>query len=272
MRKTAMEKLIVTVTTANAWIFPEAKNYPTTPEEIAETVFRCYEAGASIAHVHLPKNKCKKTVTLIRGKCDIIIQAGMSSDPIQKRRELFDAKPDMVSIILNHHDEAFPGIEMNRLHPRKELEAYCKVCRRTGIKAEFEVWHHGSVWNLKYLVEKKLLDPPYFLTLFLGWPGGTWSPPTKDELAHRIQYLPDHCVCSVSVMGPDQNVILPYAIELGKHVRIGTEDYPYLKKDVVAKDNAELVSKIVKISREKGRDIADPSEARSIIGIHKKRM
>ena len=31
------EKLIVTVTTANAWIYPEAKNYPKTPEEIAET-------------------------------------------------------------------------------------------------------------------------------------------------------------------------------------------------------------------------------------------
>ena len=83
--KTEQEKLIVTVTTANAWIYPEAKNYPKTPEEIAETVYRCYSEGASIAHVHLPKNASKKTVELIREKCDIIIQAGMSSDPINER-------------------------------------------------------------------------------------------------------------------------------------------------------------------------------------------
>ena len=262
------QKLIVTVTTANAWIYPEATNFPTTPEQIADTVFHCYEEGASIAHVHLPKKACKKTVTLIREKCDIIIQAGMSSDPIQKRRELFDSKPDMVSIILNHHDEAFPGIELNRLHPRKELENYCRVCQKIGVKQEFEVWHHGSVWNLNYLVKKHLIDAPYFLTLFLGWPGGTWSPPTKDELSHRLRYLPSKSVCSVSVMGPDQEVILPFAIEIGKHVRVGTEDYPYIKKGVLAKNNTELVRKIVKIGKEKGRELADPSEARKIIGIH----
>jgi 3-keto-5-aminohexanoate cleavage enzyme len=68
-------------------------------------------------------------------------------------------------------------------------------------------------------------------------------------------------------MGPDQEVILPLVIELEKHVRVGTEDYPYLKKRVLAKDNTELVRKIVKIGKEKGREIADPSEARKMIGI-----
>lgn len=268
--KTAQEKLIVTVTIANAWIYPEAHNYPTTPEEIAETVYECYSQGASIAHVHLPRNHCKKTVDLIREKCDIIIQAGMSSDPIQKRKELFASKPDMVSIILNHHDEVFLNTEVNRLHPRKELKDYCRLCRNTKIKSEFEVWHHGSVWNLNYLIEKQLVEKPYFLTLFLGWPGGTWSPPTKDELMHRIRYLPRECVCSVSVMGPASEKILPYAIEIGNHVRVGTEDYPYLKKGILAKNNAELVRKIVKVSTKRGRAIADPLEARKIIGIKKK--
>jgi len=265
--KASQEKLIVTVTTANAWIYPEAKNYPKTPEEIIENTIKCYEAGASIAHIHLPKHNIKKTVDLIRDQCDIIIQGGMSSDPIDERKELFDAKPDMVSIILNHHDECFKEIEVHRLHPRKELENYCRLCQKTKIKPEFEVWHHGSIWNLNYLVTKKLVDKPYFLTLFLGWPGGTWSPPTSDELLHRIKYLPIDSVCSVSVMGPDQEIILPLAIMHGKHVRVGTEDYPYIKKKVLAKDSSELVKKIVQLSKEKGREIADPSEARKIIGI-----
>jgi 3-keto-5-aminohexanoate cleavage enzyme len=262
------EKIIITVTIANAWIYPEAKNYPKSPEEIAETIYRCYNEGASIAHVHLPKNDCKKTVELIREKCDIIIQGGMSSDPIKERNELFESKPDMVSVILNHHDEYFSGIEVNRLHTREEMKDYCKLCKEKKIKPEFEVWHYGSIWNLNYLIDKKLVDKPYFLTQFLGWPGGTWSPPKKDVLEHRIKYLPDGCLCSVSVMGPDQDIILPYAIDLKMHVRVGTEDYPYLKKGVLAKDNSELVRKIVKIIKKKDREIANPSEARKIIGIH----
>jgi len=267
MKKSIEEKLIVTVTSANAWMYPEAKNYPITPEEITENTIKCYEQGASIAHIHLPKRNIKKTIDLIRDKCDIIIQGGMSSDPVDKRNELINAKPDMMSIILNHHDECFKEVELNRLHPREELEEYCKICRRTGIKPEFEVWHYGSIWNLNYLIDKKLLDKPYFLTLFLGWPGGTWSPPTTDEFLHRIKYLPKESICSVSVMGPEQEIILPLAIKEGKNVRIGTEDYPYLKKGVLAKDSSELVKKIVKISKELGREIADPSEARKILKI-----
>ncbi|TFG12947.1 MAG: 3-keto-5-aminohexanoate cleavage protein, partial [Promethearchaeota archaeon] len=34
-----------------------------------------------------------------------------------------------------------------------------------------------------------------------------------------------------------------------------------------AKNNAELVSRMAKISREMNREIADPSEARKIIGL-----
>jgi 3-keto-5-aminohexanoate cleavage enzyme len=263
----AKGKLIVTVTLANPWIYPEANNYPQTLEEIAGMACRCCEEGASIAHIHAPKGACSRTIELIRERCDIIVQIGMSSEPLEERREVFEAKPDMMSIILNHHDEYFHQIEVNRLHPRNELEEYCKLCQETGIKPEFEVWHYGSIWNLNYLIERNLVGRPYFLTQFFDWPGGTWSPATPDEFFHRMRYLPPNCLCSTSVMGPKQNLILPLAIATGYHMRIGTEDYPYIKKGILAKDNAELVRKIVNISRGMGREVATPAEARKMIGI-----
>ena len=48
---------------------------------------------------------------------------------------------------------------------------------------------------------------------------------------------------------------------------VGTEDYSFIKKGVPAKANAELVSIMVRISKEMGREVADPSEARKILGI-----
>ena len=55
------------------------------------------------------------------------------------------------------------------------------------------------------------------------------------------------------------------AILLGGHVRVGMEDNPYLAPGEYARHNAQLVEKIVRISRELGRDIATPAEARKII-------
>ncbi len=259
--------MIITATTANSWIFPNVKNWAETTDALIEDVVQCYEAGAAIAHVHLPRGEEADTVKRIRERCDIIIQGGMSSYPIEDRAPDFYAKPDMLSIILNHHDEHFTGIAVNQLHDLDELEQYCITCKKFNIKPEWEVWHTGSYWNLEYLIDKGLLEPPHVLTLFFNWPGGTWSPPTPDEYLHRVKYMPENCLHTVSIMGNEQTKIAMLSIANGGNVRIGTEDYPFIKEGRPAKNNAELVSRMIKISREMNREVADPSEARKIIGI-----
>lgn len=262
-----LEKLVITATTANSWIHPDVKNWAETTEALVADVVKCAEAGAAIAHVHLPMGQEVETVKMIREQCDVIVQAGMSSYPIEQRESMFKAKPDMLSIILNHHDEHFTKLSVNQLHPLEELERYCRRCSQLRVKPEWEVWHTGSYWNLRYLIDKGLLKPPHVLTLFFNWPGGTWSPPTPDEYLHRVRYMPPDCIHSVSVMGEEQMKIVGLAIGTGGNVRVGTEDYPFIKQGVPAKNNAEIVSRTVRLSREMGRETADPSEARKLIGL-----
>lgn len=258
---------MITVTTANSWIYPEAKNWATNVDGLIADVVQSYEAGAAIAHIHLIPGQEKEIVDRIRERCDIIIQAGMSSDPIDARQALFSAHPDLASIILNHHDESFTSIEVYRLHTREELEQYCKKCKNYHVKPEWEVWNTGSLWNLKFLINKKLLDPPYFLSSFFNWPGGAWSPPDPDEFFLRKKYYPSNSLYTVSTMGPEQTIIATLAILHDGHVRVGTEDYPYIREGVLAKNNAEIVARMVRLSKELGRDVATPSEARKMIGI-----
>lgn len=263
-----MEKLILTATTANSWIHPELKNWATSTESLIEDAVRCAEAGASILHVHLPRSpEAGRMVRRIRERTDAIIQAGMSSYPVEKRLTDFEARPDMISIILNHHDEHFSQMHVNQLHPLEEFEEYGKKCRQFGIKPEWEVWHTGSYWNLRYVMEKGWFAGSQVLTLFFGWPGGTWSPPTPESYLHRVQYMPQDCHHSVSVMGKEQTSIAALAIASGGHVRVGTEDYPFIREGVPAKSNAEIVSRMVRISAEMGRGVATPAEARSILGL-----
>jgi 3-keto-5-aminohexanoate cleavage enzyme len=51
------------------------------------------------------------------------------------------------------------------------------------------------------------------------------------------------------------------------HVRVGLEDNLYYSKGVLAKSNAELVERVVKIAREYGREIASPKEAKKILNL-----
>lgn len=263
------EKVIITATTANSWIYPDLKNWADSIDDLIEDVIKCYEAGAAIAHIHLPRGHEKEVVERIRERCDVIIQAGMSSESIPKRSGDFEAKPEMMSIIPNHHAEHFSETILDVLHPIKELEDYCIKLKGAKIRPEWEVWHTGSYWNLQYLIEKELLDwsKPHILTLFFNWPGGTWSPPTYDEYMHRKKYMPPECVHTVSVMGKEQMKLLVFVITHGGNIRVGTEDYPFIKKGKPAKNNAEIVKQYVEISKKLGLDVADPSEARKILSL-----
>ena len=134
---------------------------------------------------------------------------------------------------LDHHEPPRRGFRGGR-HPcarhREELEEYAKLSAEYGVKLEFETWHTGGIWNLEYLIGKKLIEPPYFTSLFFGWPGGSWSPPTVEEYSYRRRYLPEGSLATVSIMDERQVDILAATIVAGDHIRVGTEDYPFNKK------------------------------------------
>ena len=201
----------------------------------------------------------------MRDRCDILVQCGMSSLPVAARMDVFRQHADMVSVILNHHDEAFARTDFHVLHPREELAEYARLCRDNDVVPEFEVWHHGSIWNLRWLIERELVKPPYVTTLFFGWPGGTWSPPTVEEYLYRRRSMPDGCVCTVSVMGVQQADVAAAAVAHGDHVRVGTEDYPRARDGGVAATH-ELVAEAAGIARAAGRPLATVAQARQVIG------
>jgi 3-keto-5-aminohexanoate cleavage enzyme len=259
-----MDPLIIVATPNTCWLKPDV-DYPRTPEAIALEAKRCQERGAAVLHTHA-EGQWTEVICAVRASCDIIVQSGMSSLEVEERMDCFKEKSDMLSIILNHHDETFAEVDCLKLHSKQELERYAELCAKYHVAPEFEVWHAGSIWNLNYLINKKLLKPPYITTLFFGWPGGTWSPPTVEEYLYRRRLLPPGCAVVVSIMHEDQIKILAAAIMEGDHVRVGTEDYCYTRAGKLAKTH-ELVDEIATISRSLGRPVASVKQGRKILGL-----
>jgi 3-keto-5-aminohexanoate cleavage enzyme len=58
------------------------------------------------------------------------------------------------------------------------------------------------------------------------------------------------------------------ALVMGGHIRVGMEDNVYYSRGVPARTNAEFVDRIVRITREYGREIATPEETRRILNLN----
>jgi 3-keto-5-aminohexanoate cleavage enzyme len=290
-----MDKLIVTITADSMMSFPSNPNNPTPKgiDEVAGEYIRSVDAGAAICHLHGPYTQDKEIQPdgsrlsdldipawgRLRQKIvdqrDTIIQYGIANGRFPQRKQLLEEqKPDMVSVCHNAHDECFdyePGetpVELYGLHNRDELIEYHRLCESLGVKVECECFHLGGVWNAVRMVERGLLRKPVWITYFLGWRGGCWTPPTLQAMQYMHDHLPDGFNYNTSVMDPQEHWrVLTMAIMLGGHVRVGMEDNPFLAPGEYATSNAQLVEKIVRIARELGREIASPDEARKIIGL-----
>jgi 3-keto-5-aminohexanoate cleavage enzyme len=288
-----MEKLVITVTCDSTMSYPRNPHNPEGIEALADEYVRGVNSGAAICHLHGPYNLDEKIRPdgtklsdldlpgwqrlrdLITKRCKPIIQYGIANGRFPQRVELMKQKPDMMSICFNAHDECFqpdpsyPPVELYGIHDREELEKYCRYTREHGVKPEVESFHYGAVWNARRFIDMGLLDTPVWTTVFLGWPGGCWTPPTVEAMQYMHHHKPPDFNYSVSVMDPPtQWQVLTQSILLGGHVRVGMEDNPYLdSKGTLAKSNAELVDKMVRIAKDLGRDVASPEEARRITGL-----
>lgn len=290
----SQDKVIITVTVDCSMSYPGFKGMPRIDdvEAVADEYVRAIDAGASLVHHHgvhyledtiqedgrqLSRTDFQGWADLtdrIRSQRDAIIQFGIASARLEEKIALMDLKPDMMSYAFNVHDEyfrpdpAYPANEQYAIHPRSELEAFSAAAQKHGVKPEIECFYSGAFWNLEYIRDQGLLDDPVWATLFLGWPGGAWTPPTPDSLLHLVRHLPDRVNWNCSVMNSQmQWRILALALSLGGHVRVGWEDNPYLPDGSPSRSNAELVEEVVKLARIMGREVATAEEAREITGL-----
>jgi 3-keto-5-aminohexanoate cleavage enzyme len=278
-----MQPLIITAACGLARP-PRPDQEPDTVAAVVESVVQAWRAGAAIAQIRAPSRHDPVTgrpltdiktwtdlVTGIRDQCDILIHAGVAAMPIEHRIEMFETlRPDIASFLLGHHSIVVRGRELSSLRSRADALRLLQAHMATGVSPDFEVFHAGSVRNLTYLLGE--LDPPrpLALTLFFGWDGGDWSPPTVEELLHRIQLLPEKSLYTITVAGAEQTLLHALAIARGGHVRAGLGDYPYFNEGVYWKNSAQFVERALRLADEFDREVATPAMAAEILGLRRR--
>jgi uncharacterized protein (DUF849 family) len=273
------EKIIITAAVTGSNPTKEMNpSVPYTPEEIIKASVECCEAGAAVAHIHVRnpqtgkpdfKNELFKQVLKgIRKHCDMIVNLTTSGlylegpDVISQRLQPIFLKPDMCSLDLgsvNFQNRVF-------INPPQWAKAAVKCMRENGVKPELEVFDVGHIYQAHGLIEMGLIeDTPYF-QLCMGVKWGIEA--TAENLLFMKNRLPSNAKWSVLGVGKDQLTMITMGIILGGNIRVGFEDNIYIKKGVLAKNNAQFVEMAANLADRLGRPIASPKEARNILGIN----
>jgi 3-keto-5-aminohexanoate cleavage enzyme len=275
------ELVVVTVAPTGSTQWQKTPYLPITPIEIADQAVDAYEAGASVAHIHVrdPKTKApnprvelyREVLDNIRDKCDMIVQlstgaGGPYGISFEQRMCGLELSPESASLdvgTMTFGDSVF-------INPPDAVEKVAVLMSEKKIKPEVECFDVGHIDIALRLVQKGLLKEPLRISVVLGVKGGI--PAKPEHLIHMMKCLPAGCRPNAICIGKAQFPMLATAMAVGADVRVGMEDNIYVAKGALAKSNAELVSKIVRIAKEFGKKIATPSEARKILGLSPRLM
>ncbi|MCX8022700.1 MAG: 3-keto-5-aminohexanoate cleavage protein [Syntrophorhabdaceae bacterium] len=299
--------IITAALTGNITLPVQTPYLPLTPKEIIEDAVRAAEAGAASVHIHGRDPKTGKPTTDpavyreiaegIKARSDVIVcvTTGGTADmtPAQRAQVVPALKPELAtfnmgSINFSIHpiaerykdeDYKYPWEKEFALSTKDfifrntfgDIEKLCNIMEENNTKPEFEIYDVGHIYNLSFFIRRGIIKPPVWLQFVTGILGGIGS--AVEDIMY-LKQTADRLIGSAnykwSVIGagyPAEFNVATLSIIMGGHARVGLEDNIFVERKVLAKSNAELVEKLVRIAKELGREIATPDEARAILGL-----
>jgi len=272
-----MDRVIITAAITGSRITRQtAPNIPITPDEIARSAIECWEAGASIVHIHVRDPQTglgtqdpglfRQVVEKLRKETDLILSLTTSGIPgmnlpVEERLGPLSLHPELASFdagTINLGGKAF-------INTPEFLDRAAEMMNIQGVKPEIEIFDSGMIVTSLRMLEEGKLEAPLHFQFVLGTPWG--APATPKSLLHLLEHIPPKSTWSVIGIGKGHLPMAMMGLIMGGHIRVGMEDNIYYDHGVLARNNAQFVRRIVRIAREYGREPASTSEAREILGL-----
>ena len=267
------------ITVAITGSVPKKIDNPTIPITVSEQIEStrmCYDAGASLVHLHVRNedespssdvNKFKELLAGIKESCpNMIIQfsTGGRGRSHEERGQMLYLKPDMASLATGSVN--FPtSIYEN---PPSLINDLAHSMLNNSIKPEVEIFDLAMLYNAFELVKSGLLIEPVHVQFVFGIRNAL--PAKKEILKFQInelkKYLPQS-TWTAAGLGKSQLIVNEWSLELGGHCRTGLEDNIKYDTTKLANGNEELVERLALLSKKFDRPVATPTEAREILGL-----
>jgi uncharacterized protein (DUF849 family) len=298
------DKVIVSCAITGAIHTPSmSPGLPWKPADIASQAIDAARAGAAILHLHARNPEdgrptgdpavFRQFLPRIKESCDAVINittGGGLGMPVEQRvAAASELKPEMCSLNMGSMNFGIfpmawrarewqfawekPYLEASEdgIFPNtfRDIRRIVEILSANGTRFEFECYDVGHLYNLAHLLERKLVKPPLFVQTIFGILGGIGVEQDNLVFMRRTadRLFGGDYVWSVLGAGRHQFPLTTLAATMGGNVRVGLEDNLFIGKGQLAKHNAELVEKMVRLLDDMSLAPASPDEARQLLQL-----
>lgn len=227
-------------------------NVPVSVQEIVEQTHAAWEIGITIAHLHARNDDESPTYKSsiyrdifegVRKHCPGLIVCGSSSGrnwpEFEKRSEVIELQPDMCSLT----PSSLNFMQQASVNPPDMVQKLATKMKDYGVIPELEIFDMGMINYAKYLIQKGMIEGPYYWNLLFGNIAGLQA--NLNSVSAAINEIPtDHHIV-LAGLGQDQLPVNALAIALGYGVRVGLEDNLWWdNKKTRQADNLALLQRI----------------------------
>lgn len=250
---------------------------PTTPAEQIESTHQAFEAGATIAHIHVrnPDESPSSDPALfarvqegLKKHCHgMIVQfstGGRGRDQAARGSSL-SLKPDMAS--LSTGSVNFPTIVYENA-PALVQDLASKM-HEFGIRPEIEIFDLSHIHGARRLIDAGLMHESPHVQFVMGVKNAMPAEEhLLDILLNETRRALPKATWTAAGIGVNQSRVMEWALAReADAVRTGLEDNIRIRKDRLAASNAELVEVAVAMMAEHGARPASCDEARAKLGL-----
>jgi 3-keto-5-aminohexanoate cleavage enzyme len=267
------------ITVAITGSLPKKENNPAVPITIAEQVEStqaAFEAGATLAHLHVRNDDGTPTsdparfgalLAGLRRHCPgmiLQVSTGGRSGAGRERGGMLDLRPDMASLATGSCN--FP----TRVYENSPdlIDWLAGEMLAHGVKPEIEAFDLSMIFKAVEMAQAGKIAGPLHVQFVMGVKNA--MPVDREVLEFYVATLrrlaPDATWTGAGI-GKDQLILNRWSLELGGHCRTGLEDNVRWDRTELAPSNAALVGPVAELCAEYGRRPATVAEARSLLRL-----
>jgi uncharacterized protein (DUF849 family) len=286
-----MKTILTCAVTGAGTTLKQTPHLPVTPEQIATSALEAASAGAAVLHLHVRDPETgepsmqldlyRDVVDRIRkensqvlinltcgpgatGPSTVVFGASNTGFATAQERtqHIVELQPDICSLDFNTMNRGPKNITVNSVPMVREM---ARIIRDAGVKPELEIFDSGDLLIARDLINEGLITGVPLIQIATGIKWGWASSPATLQYAQTM--IPADAVWYAFGIGSWEMPFVALSTVSGGHARVGLEDNIFIERGVLAKTNAELVTKAVRIIRDLGQDIATPKEAKELLKI-----
>ena len=267
------------ITVAITGSLPRKENNPAVPITIAEQVEStqaAFEAGATLAHLHVrnedqtPSSDPDRFARLLEGlrqHCPgmiLQVSTGGRSGAGHERGGMLHLGADMASLATGSCN--FP----TRVYENAPdlVDWLASEMLAHGVKPEIEAFDLSMIFKAVEMERTGKIKGPLHVQFVMGVKNAMPVDRAVFEFyVATLRRLAPDATWTGAGIGKDQLTLNRSSLELGGHCRTGLEDNVRWDQTRLAPSNAALVARVAELCAEYGRHPASVAEARSLLGL-----